>query len=253
VDGGLAMGSAPAFTIASVCSTECSWGSDWSCLGKVDWPQGTLGPVTLDVQVVDGLSLGSLAGATVTLCSSAADYPCDPNSNPTNTTGPDGIAPLARPSIINALQTYYVLVQAPGYFPGLWFAFPPLSEQRVTFAIPVFNAAELNGLSGPPIDYDAGGILVIEHDCRGGLAPGVTFSLAPPGASQVVYWLQSQASLDASATSANGQAAVYNVPPLPVRPLTLTATPPDAGQPASSMQLFVPPGGIAVVYGQPTP
>ena len=53
--------------IASSCSSACSWGADWSCVGRVHWPAASVEPLTVIAFVYGGTT--PLAGATVTACS----------------------------------------------------------------------------------------------------------------------------------------------------------------------------------------
>ena len=251
MDGGVALVNAGADPLAAVCSTECSWGRDWSCVGKVDWPAGTLGPVKSTVDVISGYSQAPIANATVEVCGTSV--PSCGQTLATGLTGADGSAVLT--GSIPSSWTVYIDITSPQNAPtDLFFFFPP-SEAQDTIQVGVYTSAQLSvaaTIAGIRFDPDAGSILVGQSDCRGGRAPGVTFSLTPPGASQIVYFAGGQLAPSATATDTTGVAIVFNAPALPAQ-LELTATVPDAGQPAARMPLFVGPSGIAEVNGLPTP
>jgi hypothetical protein len=252
LDGGMSLANAGADPLAGSCSADCSWGSDWSCVGNVHWPPANLGPVTVTVNVLAAGSSDPIAGAAVEVCTSG-----DPTCSPPRASGPtdqDGSATLVRQSIPSA-ETEYVDITSPQIAPTDVFFFFPVSEAQGTVQVSVFTPAQVAGggaIVGIPIDPDAGGIVVTQHDCRGGLAPGVSFSLAPKGSSQVVYFAGGQLDVGATATDTTGTAIVFNAPALP-NALVLTATLPDAGQPMSRMHIFARRAGIAIVYGLPTP
>jgi hypothetical protein len=49
------------------CAKECSWGADWSCLGREDWPASTKA-TTLTVDVFDLQNGTPIDDATVKVC-----------------------------------------------------------------------------------------------------------------------------------------------------------------------------------------
>jgi hypothetical protein len=240
--------------IASSCSAECSWGADWSCVGKVNWPPATQGALDVNVFLYDVLTQTPIAGATVTLCNTGA--PACGGGLGSVVTNDAGTATIMRPSVTSPLLGY-LDISSPTIVPLLAFDVFPISEPRFTFSIatlPPSDVALLAASLGVTLDPSLGAVFVLAVDCRIGLAPGVQFSLAPAGPSTVgpFYYVGGAYSVDAGATDTSGVAAFFNVPVSPAM-LELTVTPQALGRASGKMTLFARDGGESELVAVPTP
>jgi hypothetical protein len=239
--------------IASSCSTECSWGADWSCVGKVDWPAATIGPIDVSFAVYGGATQAPIAGATVKLCS-FGDSLC---SNPFSMgiTGDAGTVPLLRPSVPSA-GLVYVDISSPTILTTLGFEVFPLSEPRLTsLTTGIFTQAQLAFAAagvGVTLDSALASVIVLAADCRIGDAPGVEFSLAPQAATTRLFYVVNGAFTPTGPTDSSGVAVFFNVPVLPTM-LELTVTPQSLGRASGKMPFYARAGGVSGVYAVPTP
>jgi hypothetical protein len=239
--------------IAKSCPVECSWGGDWSCVGKVGWPPARLDPLEVTVSVYDAYSGQYIDNATVTLCNDG-DPICTPPLK-TDVTDDAGTAVLDRSSVPLGLAMY-ADISGSGLVSMLQLDVVPVSQPQ--FAIDAFVASPMDLTSaaqgiGVTLDPNAGQVTVLAVDCRGGVAPHVRFSMLVPDASpQVYYFANNVPSTTATETDGTGLAVFANVPALPAR-FTIIETPVGLGRASSNVPFFVRDGGYDVIYAAPTP
>ncbi len=239
--------------IATPCSSACSWGADWSCVGRVDWPPATVGTGELTASVYDELSQAPVGGALLKLCNTQ-DLTC---ATPfaTATTGDAGVVTLTRAPVQGPLL-FYLDVSSPAIVPALAFDVFPVSEPRISIPVPTLPQVELTllaaGIPGLTVNPQLGTVLVIAVDCRLSVAAGVQVSLTPTGSAGPFYFVNNLPSPEATATDPTGVVAFFNVPVSPT-PLELTVTPQGLGLAAGKIAFFVRPGGVSEVYAVPTP
>jgi hypothetical protein len=239
--------------IASSCSTECSWGADWSCVGRFNWPPGTLGPIDVTAVVYDVLSQFPTVGATVKLCNSQ-DFACTPPLD-MRVTDDAGIALLHRgPAMASALA--YLDVSSSAIAPVIEFDVAPESVPRFRVPVPTLTPALF--AQTPAVveftpDPSLGMLYVAAVDCRLAAAPGVQFSIAPMAPTTRVFYQANNAySTTATATDATGLAEIFDVPVMPTT-LELTATPQALGRTSGKMAVFTRLDTEAIVVAEPTP
>jgi hypothetical protein len=254
-DAGLAVGPRTGvIPIATSCSKACSWGADWSCFRKVDWPLPTQGPLALTVGIYDVVTDTPIPGATVKLCESA-DLPC-PTGFATQPTGSGGEVTLNRGPIPYGVL-YYLDVSSPAIVPTLVFDIFPISMPRLVTTPGVLTPDELAFAAAElPVTLDPalGTMIVYAFDCRLGLAPNVQVSLDPMGPSTKRFYTDNGfVSTKPTATDRTGEAVFSNTPVTPTV-LTLSVTPEvlDGGV-SGTMHAFARDGGMSIVYALPTP
>jgi hypothetical protein len=239
--------------IASSCSTACSWGADWSCVGKVNWPAARLGALEVTASVKDGLTNTPVADASVKFCTTL-DPTCVLPIQAGTTDGAGNVT-LVLPPVMGP-TFYYGDVSSPAIAPLLVFGGSPFSEPRFAWPFITATPAELAlgsqglGVTGDP---KLGAVFVGAVDCRLASAPGVTFAIDPPGTSAgPFYYASAVPSMTATETDSEGLAVFINVPVIPTT-LVVTATPKALGRPSSHVPLFARADGTALVYVLPTP
>jgi hypothetical protein len=236
--------------IASTCSAECSWGSDWSCLGKVDWPTYNYGSFLVDTFVYGPTQKG-VAGVTAKLCDTV-DPMCAPpfDMRPTDDAG---TVPLTHPPSTEA-GLFYLDVSSDAIQPALLFDMFPIHASRIAIPFPVSPpgsiGADADGL-GVPFDDSLGSLILVAVDCRLAFAPGVHFTVTPTTSTTAVAYLKGQLpALGLTETDSSGTAVFVNLPVLPTH-LHLTATVPALGRTMADTQVFARDGGVSEVYVVP--
>jgi hypothetical protein len=236
--------------IASTCSAECSWGSDWSCVGKVDWPGYNFGAVHVDTFVY-GSTQAPVAGVTTKLCNTADPLCASPFD--TQTTGDAGTVLLTRPPA-NQQVLFYVDVSSGAIQPALLFDIFPVSTSRIAIPFPVAQpgaiAFEALGV-GVTVDASLGTLLLVAVDCRLAFAPGVHFTVTPTTPTTAVAYLTGGGpALGLTETDSSGTAVFVNMPVLPQQ-LHLTATVPALGRTMTDTRVYVRDGGESEIYVVP--
>jgi hypothetical protein len=239
--------------LAGACSTDCSWGADWSCVGKVDWPAATLGPIQATGTVEDALSLEPIVGATVKVCN-LTDLSCTSPivHRPTDDAGSYAMTIPGRP----VAAVVYADISSPAIVSLLEFPVAPFSESHLDLpgetVSPTVLALGAQG-AGVTLDPSLGVVFVTAYDCRLGNASGVQFDIDQKVPSTtLVYYKGGSPDPAAIATDAQGFAAFLNVPAVPTT-LHIKTTPLALGDASSTVPVFVRDGGMAVVNAIPTP
>jgi hypothetical protein len=236
--------------IASTCSAECSWGADWSCLGKLDWPPYNYGAFQVETFVY-GPTQAPVAGVTTKLCN-IGDPPCASPFD-TATTDDAGTATLIRPPSAQPVL-FFVDVSSDAIQPALLFDIFPVSTSRITIPFPVQTpgsiALEALGL-GVTVDPSLGTLLLTAVDCRLAFAPGVHFTVTPTTPTTAVAYVKGGApALGLTETDFSGTAVFVNMPVLSTQ-LHLTATVPALGRTMTDTLVFARDGGESQVYVVP--
>ena len=236
--------------IASTCSAECSWGSDWSCLGKLDWPAYNNGAFQVDTFVY-GSTQAPVAGVTTKLCNGGDPLCATPFD--TQTTGDAGTVLLTRPPSTEAVL-FYVDVSSDAIQPALLFDIFPVSTSHIAipFAVapPGSIAFEASGL-GVNVDASLGTLVLVAVDCRLAFAPGVHFTVTPTTPTTAVAYMKGGAlALGLTETDNSGTAVLLNMPVLPQQ-LRLTATVPALVRTMTDTTVYARDGGESAVYVVP--
>jgi hypothetical protein len=236
--------------IASTCSAECSWGSDWSCLGKLDWPKYNYNAFQVDTYVY-GTTQQPVVGVKTKLCN-VGDPICAPPLD-TETTDDAGIATLNHPPS-TAAAPFYVDVSSDAITPALLFDLFPVSTPRIAIPFPVVPpgsvAQEAAGLL-VTVDDSLGTLILVAVDCRLAFAPGVHFTVTPTAPTTAVAYVQGQLpALGLTETDPSGTAYFVNMPVLSTQ-LHLTATVTALGRTMTDTLVFARDGGVSEVYVVP--
>jgi len=234
----------------------CAVSTDWSCAGKVQWPESPPHPLTLDLLVETSIGGMALAGVTATLCNPASST-CAPLA--TATTGADGTAHLSLPGGTTGYlgPSGYLDLSMPdgGIVPELYDWGFPLTESEVhlTAAVisPVMLDSTLSALGVTP-DPTRGYVVASAFDCVVAGAAGVQagFMMGADAETKCFYFENGIPSTTATATDRSGVAVCMNVLPGPV---TVTETPTGFASPVGSVPTFVRPGEITYITLLPTP
>jgi hypothetical protein len=253
-DGGFPFPSARTSSLAASCSSDCSWGADWSCVGNVHWPNPTEKPITFPSEVVDFVGQTPIDDATVTLCNQL-DPTCMSPLTTALPTGDAGTITFIRGSVSSPLFMYFEIA-APTIVPTIGFDAYPISQQRLTDEIIVLTPdelADLAGLGQVTLTDGLGSAAIEVVDCRLAQAPGVAlvFSASSP-TSKLVYAANDSLDPTKRATDVTGTAVLFNAPVTPTTP-SITVTANVGGRPVATTSFFVRPGGDTEVYLPPTP
>ena len=233
--------------IAGSCPTECSWGADWSCLGKVSWPKPTTDAVSVIVYAY-GPS-GPVDQATVKLCFTSYPSCVPPVAGPV-TSDAGGTVTVQRPAT-PLPPLFFVDLSSPAITPALTFDVFPVSQPQLTIPFVTVPQGILPSLAlqaGVTQQPGLGMLLVHAADCRLAPAPGVTFDLEPPGMSKPAYLVGSLPVIGATATDSSGTAVFANVDV----DMTLQLTVKTPHGPSGTMSVFTRDGGLSELYAVPT-
>lgn len=234
--------------VASTCPTECSWGADWSCLGKVSWPAATDDAVSVIVYAYG--PAGPVDQATVKLCFSS--YPsCVPPVAGPLTSDAGGTVTVQRPAE-TLPPLLFVDLSSPTITPALTFDVFPISRPQLTIPFATVPQGILPSLAlqaGVTQQPGLGMLLVTAVDCRLAPALGVTFDLEPPGMYTLAYLVGSLPVIGATATDSSGTAVFANVDV----DTTLQLTVKTPHGPSGRMSVFTRDGGLTELYAVPTP
>ncbi len=239
---------------APPCSTQCSTGNYWACVGSVSWPTPKSSTTTIHFNAWRYPGQNKpLSGLPIRVCN-FGDVTCAAGLTD-GTTDPDGVVPLSFPnaSLTSAYGVNGYLQIDPGdagIAPYLYFWGFPLSETdwlRAYFAFEspadLQNGAQLIGQS---LDPNKGSVIAVVSDCLGYTSADVSVTLSGEDAGNVVGINPEGAPV----TDSTGIVIFLNVSP----GLTeLTATPSALGKPSSKVSAYVRAGTVTGVLMYPTP
>ena len=239
-----------------VCYTPCRVGQNWTCVGRVVWPEvDDAGAQQATLTVVDPFTGALVAppvlGASVAACSGSENTCATPLS--TGTSDDAGIVKLPDlgSSPILGFAGYFELT-APAYVPNLFYLSFPLSQANAQLTLGLMSQTTLaNGLAGVNITQMAGrGIVWVQvQDCLLLPAPNVVVKADGLPQASVVYTTGNNPILTATSTDFSGYAFLYNVAP---GPLTLRAIPNDTGVESSTVTVYVRKDAMTVAWLLPT-
>lgn len=245
--GAALMGANP--PVASTCPTECSWGADWSCLGKVSWPAATRDAVSVTVYAFE--ATGPVDEATAVLCATNLPACVPPLAGPA-TSDAGGTITVQLSTGPELLPLLFVDLSAPTITPGLIFDVFPISQRQITIPFATAPQGSLPALAlqaGVAEEPGLGMLLVVAVDCRLAPAPGVTFDLEPKGMSTLAYVVGSLPVIGATATDSSGTGVFANTEVDTTLRVAVTTPQGPSGAPAA----FTRDGGLAELYAVPMP
>jgi hypothetical protein len=220
----------------------------WGCLGHVVWPPARTAKVTVTAQFRDAVTGKPLTGVVVDVCRKQ-DFACA-----------DPIAAGLRPADtgdlafqVDAGFNGFLQMNLPGALPGLFFFYPPVTEDRVLVGVPLLSKDTLDtigALAGKPYLPEKGVALLAATDCRNQFVEGVHFSSADADQDTTAFYVINQIpSSSATFTDTSGQGGLYNLPPLSV---TIQGTLQD-GRKVGTVSVVVRPGGVTYTSLVPAP
>ena len=195
----------PGAPVIGTCSSACSWGADWSCVGKVSWPPAAADAVATTVFVYSSANAAPIEGAIVKLCETDEPACMPPLAGP-GTTDEGGTTLLQR--LPQTGPTLFVDVSSPAITPGLVFVIFPFSQPIATIPVITIPAGELPSLAllaGVTLNPTLGMVLAVAVDCRLAPAPHVTFDLTPQGTSTQACIVGSNPVVGATETDLRGR------------------------------------------------
>jgi hypothetical protein len=241
------------------CATACHT-DDWSCLGKVEWPQFPApAPLLLYGTVVDYPSGNTLTGFDVKMCIFGHDSSCDaPVDEKVSNANGDFVLDLEKTIASNghALSAYFEVTPPAGLDYPTHLFFEPgwaLSHSwRQAFVI--YSRTSKGSVAGDP---KFGDMLFVAHDCKpfgwtlyG--AGGVQVTADPAGTAGPTRYPMQNLQLDPSATATYpyGVGFIQGLPPGQV---ILTARRQETQELIGKMTIWVRAGATSIVDMGPTP
>jgi hypothetical protein len=235
----------------NVCAPTCEFNANWSCAGRVTWPSGASGGLTIQMMLLDALSQEAIPGVTAKVCASD-DSMCD-HPSATEVSAMDGTVTLVQQVDAGPVFTNgYIDLSGGGIVPEVFFWSFPLSLSPATLHPTVITPADVAEVTqGLDVTQDAssGIVYAVGFDCLQIGGSGLTYAI--PGAAQVFYQQNGVFLPGLTTTDSSGAAAFLNVPA--GVPLTLTASVGDSGVAIGHFPFFVRHGGLAEVFALPQP
>ncbi len=242
-------------SINGVCGTSCKVG-DWTCIGKVSWPDPKSPDVSLSFQAMEYVSKGPIEGLDVQACDRLDPACVRPLA--TARTDASGLAVLKFPNPPDAeglgLDGFLQVSSADGsYVPSLIYWGYPLSEPTAgvawEFATPSENQELSTNIGGVTPDPKRGYLDVAVVDCSWGYAPHAQVTIDPGDAGTTeVYGTTGNLAL--TSTDQSGLVFILNVPA--ATNVRVTATPLGMDRPASVDSVQVRAGWITGITMYPT-
>jgi hypothetical protein len=241
------------------CSAPCAFGKDWTCVGRVSWPNRKAATTAFTVDVQDYSTGAPLSGVDLSVCD-GNDLACNPPHLADGQTDSTGRAVMQVPNQEQGdgfgLNGYLQFTSPNAVSTLLYWGFP-LSESAFTLtdnaffftAARLIRPADLQQQATSlkiVLDPNLGVLFVWVTDCHNRPAPGVQVTPTNVSGLRAVYGQDSTA----MATGPNGQLTFFNVQPGTV---DLTAVPLVPGKASSHVSVLVRPGFVTVVGMLPTP
>jgi hypothetical protein len=245
-------------SILGACKTQCLVGSNWSCVGRVEWPAATMGGTKLEANILAFATSAPVQDADVKICG-ATDPGCQHIPVPEATSNANGLVAVDVPpttSLLGGLTAdAFAQINAAGYVPELVFLGYPVSEPLANIAEPTVylltpDYLQASGSSWDMMNYGEISFEVI--DCDGQGASGVQVTIDVDGGQMQEFYFEGfTPSFAATATDSTGLGGGFvNVPEGNV---TLTATPLTLGKPSSHATVIVRKGTLTQAFLFPTP
>jgi hypothetical protein len=247
----------PAVTAYRACGSACAIGSNWVCLGKVNWPFPVAAKSTVHLSLYDFATGAPEVGVQASLCSTgggcgsvvgvsddagevAVEVPL-PAMSTHNYLGPVGAIRFSAADDAGASGIATML---------LYWGFPLSQPSLGALGLGMVTPAERSALDAGPQLAGRGYLAITVADCSGIPAAGVTFTLSPSDGARLFY-VQNQVFVDtATQTDSFGLAAAYNVVAGPVQ---VTATLAATGEIVGRESVVVQPDVSTVLNVRPTP
>jgi hypothetical protein len=250
----------------NACAAECARGSNWSCVGRVNWPQPESERTTLTMDFVIAPSQRPYVGGRVAACE-RTDTQCE-RPAATGVTDENGRVVREIEDHTSGFEGselgfngFLHFTHPAGAMP--WFGYwgYPFSKSRHAWTAPpdvpgahpirLANAEAVEALLAAfhiTRDPNRGEMLLEVVDCVGAAAGDVEFTLEPFDPDVVIVH---GANAAASVTSrAAPQALMSHVP---LGAVDVIATPRALGRPSSRQTVFVRADSVVGVYMLPTP
>jgi hypothetical protein len=260
IDAGLD-GAPAAFQVAAMnqCLEACGFDSNWSCLGRVEWPPPVKGGMTLQFSLYNVVMPQlPLPGVTAKLCE-VQDTSC---SHPGTTALSDSLGNVTLTVPDGGVGNFYVGyidLSGGGIAPELFFWSFPISQNvaqlgSILTATPDQITAVASSVYDGGWDAAASGVVtVVGLDCYLLGGAGLTFSIMPPAVPPTAFYVgvngdNFQPGL--TETTSAGIGAFVNVPPGPV--VVTASLPPPMGA-IGQFTAFVRPGTVSLVVALPSP
>jgi hypothetical protein len=233
------------------CQSACALGSQWYCVGHPPQPPPTSPPATLDVYVEDPfIGQQPVPGLEVKLCS-PTDVTCAHPLVPPQVTGDSGLLTFQYPGEnLSTGPTGFLSLSGSGT-PELFYWSFPLTQSSLYNEVGAVSQLDLAAIESEiPITVDLtndAAIAIQTFDCEITRAPGVTFTIDPPGP-PVFYSKGLAIDLDASSTDVAYAGAFFVNVPIPAdNMVTVTAHPVALGRPSTVLQVYVQPKTVTVL------
>lgn len=243
--------------VSGQCQEECQAGSNWACVGHVQWPAAKALTRALTVGLIGIVSGQPRVGVQIKMCS-AADVACVTPIDQ-QVTGSGGLARLVdnTGSLIGKAQGLqgYLDVASPELYPAILYWGFPLTEREGVLGtpLPVFSNEEWAAIPETEhltIDPTRGHIGIVALDCLGNQASGVTFSARGIDDATTLLYAPGLVPNRSGPTDSTGVGFFVNVP---VGNVEVSATPIRIGEVASRFSVFVRAGTMTEISLAPTP
>jgi len=220
----------------------------WGCLGQVVWPPARPGKVNVTAQFRDAVTGAPLMGVVVNVCRKQ-DFQClMPIAS--------GLQPADTGDLTFQVDSGFdgfLEMNLAGALPGLFFFYPPVTEDRVLVGVPLLSKYILDtigSLSGKPYLPEKGVALLAAMDCRNQFAEGVhIWSTDADQDTAAFYVIQKIPNSSATYTDTSGQGGLINLRPGSV---AIQGTLQD-GRTIGTVTVVVRAGGVTYTSMVPAP
>jgi hypothetical protein len=249
---------------ASSCAKDCAYGSNWACVGHIEWPALKSRTITQSGRVLDYSTGLPVAGVNVCFSAYCATCGSEGPSAMAQTDADGGVTvtlQLGPGQAFGGTNTGFqgcTALSGPGIAPAWGNSGFPQSESHWTiepvYGMLINTPAELAmncGAIGLTCDPARSVVSMRVVDCMGNPAPDVQVALDHTDPSTTLYYGGGDAG-----TSSTGLAFFINVPAPATSPplnVTMTATPVALGRPASTQTFGIQAGINTQVEVCPTP
>jgi hypothetical protein len=251
------------------CAGACQIGSNWGCVGKVQWPRAQSQIRNVTLHYLRDLQGRNEVGVTVFMCE-ATDFFCE-NPVSSSQTDDEGGVTLTDSTLLNGqdlgLNGFLALNARAGDASAadsmlhptfVYWGFPvTIVDGLIAETLPVPTMDNWNvdlGTLTMGLDPTLGVVAAVALDCFGFQAGDVSLALSGPGdaGEPAPFYVAGLSPITMQPGPGPGTiAAIFgNVPP---GPLDVIATPTGLGRPSSRVSIYVKAGTLTEVFLQPTP